>query len=317
VGTDPTTGFPRFTYGQPSLLSGVSFLPALIGLFAVSQALKDAEEVFFSGETLKEKNIKGVFPRISEVLSRWKLVLTSAFIGGIVGAIPGAGGSVASFLAYDQAKRMSKTSEKFGTGHIEGVIASETSNNAMTGGALIPMITLGVPGEAACAVLMGGLLIQGLRPGPMLFQDQPEIAYGIFLALFAANIFMFIFQFYGIRIFAKVLQVPREYLIPLILMFCVVGAYGVGGNVFDVYLLVAFGILGYFLSKYGFGTAPVVLGMILGEVAESSFRQAMMMYKADWTVFFTRPISLGFLICAVVFTAIPLYRKWQDSKKAS
>lgn len=315
VGTDPTTGYPRFTYGQPSLLSGVSFLPALIGLFAVSQALKDAEKIFFSTGEMRFKNIKGVFPRISEVIERWRLVLSSAVIGAIVGAIPGAGGSVASFLAYDQAKRMSKTPEKFGTGHIEGVIASETSNNAMTGGALIPMMTLGVPGEAACAVLMGGLLIQGLRPGPMLFREQPKIAYGIFLALFAANIFMLIFQFYGIRFFAKVLQVPMEYLTPLVLVFCVIGAYGIGGNIFDVYLLIGFGILGYFLSKYGFGTGPVVLGMILGTVAESNFRRGMMMFKGDWTIFFTRPISLGLLICAIIFTAIPLYQRWRDAKK--
>ncbi|AZO93920.1 tripartite tricarboxylate transporter permease [Halocella sp. SP3-1] len=315
VGTDPITGITRFTYGQPALLSGISLLPALIGLFAVSQAMQDAENIFKTNQTFVQEKIKGAFPRISEVIENWRILLTSALIGGTVGAIPGAGGSIASFVAYDQAKRMSKTPEKFGKGCIEGVIASETSNNAMTGGALIPMMTLGVPGEAACAVLMGGLLIQGLRPGPLLFRDQPAIAYGIFMALFAANIFMFLFQFYGIKFFVKILKVPREYLSPIILMFCVIGAYGVGNKIFDVYLLIGFGILGYFLSKYNFGTAPVVLGMILGGIAESNFRRGMILFRGDWTVFFTRPISLLFLILSLISLLIPLIRKKRDNKK--
>lgn len=315
VGTDSTTGITRFVYGNTALLSGISLLPALIGLFAVSQALQDVEDIYSGSKTCftKEK-IKGVFPRISEVLDNWRVLLVSAIIGGGVGAIPGAGGSIASFVAYDQAKRMSKTPEKFGTGHIEGVIASETSNNAMTGGALIPMMTLGVPGEAACAVLMGGLLIQGLQPGPLLFRDQPAIAYGIFMALFAANVFMLIFQFYGIKFFCKILQVPKELLTPIVLMFCVIGAYGVGGKIFDVYLLILFGILGYFLSKFNFGTAPVVLGIILGKMAETNFRRGMIMFNGDWSVFFTRPISLLFLVLSLIAIIYPFIGKVNFSK---
>ncbi len=314
VGLDPTTGSPRYTFGEMSLLSGVAFLPALIGLFAVGQVLTDAEEVLRSHAATIEQRVGPVGLPFGAVLKRWKTVLVGCLVGTTVGAIPGAGGSVASFLAYDQARRLSKTPEKFGTGHDEGVVASETSNNAMTGGAIIPTITLGVPGEAAAAVLMGGLMIHGLRPGPLLFTEQASIVHGIFIAFFLANIFMMLFQFVGIRVFVKVLAVPRSYLIPIILLFCVIGSFGVSGNLFDVYLLLVFGVLGFFLNKYGYGTAPVVLGMILGTMAEAEFRKGVIMFEGDWTVFFTRPISALFLALALISVTIPLYQKWRAGK---
>lgn len=314
VGLDPTTGSPRYTFGEMSLLSGIAFLPALIGLFAVGQVLTDAEEILQTRGAQITQQVGGVYLRFSAVLRHWKIVLSSCVIGTTVGIIPGAGGSVASFVAYDQAKRLSKTPELFGTGHDEGVIASETSNNAMTGGAIVPMITLGVPGEAAAAVLMGGLMIHGLRPGPLLFTEQTDIVYGIFMAFFLANFFMMLFQFIGIKLFVKVLAVPRSFLIPIILLFCVIGSYGVSGNLFDVYLLLIFGVLGFFLNKYGYGTAPVVLGMILGTIAESEFRKGMIMFEGDETVFFTRPISAIFLACALISVVIPLYQRWRDGK---
>ncbi|MDX9859790.1 MAG: tripartite tricarboxylate transporter permease [Rhodospirillales bacterium] len=314
VGLDPTTGSARYTFGEMSLLSGVAFLPALIGLFAVGQVLTDAEEALRLKGARIQQQVGGVHLRFGDVLRRWKIVISSCIVGTSVGAIPGAGGSVASFLAYDQARRLSKTPELFGTGHDEGVIASETSNNAMTGGAIIPTITLGVPGEAAAAVLMGGLMIHGLRPGPLLFTEQADIVYGIFMAFFLANIFMMLFQFVGIRLFVKVLGVPRSFLIPIILMFCVIGSYGVSGNIFDMYLLLVFGVLGFFLNKYGYGTAPVVLGMILGTMAETEFRKGMIMFSGDGTVFFTRPISLLFLALALISVLIPLYQKWRDGR---
>jgi putative tricarboxylic transport membrane protein len=314
VGLDPTTGSPRYTFGEMSLLSGVAFLPALIGLFAVGQVLTDAEEALQSKAAQIQQRVGSVGLPFGAVFKRWKVVLSSCIIGTTVGAIPGAGGSVASFLAYDQARRLSKTPEKFGTGHDEGVIASETSNNAMTGGAIIPTITLGVPGEAAAAVLMGGLMIHGLRPGPLLFTEQADIVYGILMAFFLANIFMMVFQFIGIKLFVKVLGVPRSFLIPVILLFCVIGSFGVSGNLFDVYLLLVFGVLGFFLNKYGYGTAPVVLGMILGTMAETEFRKGLIMFEGDGTVFFTRPISALFLGLALISVLIPLYQKWRDSR---
>jgi putative tricarboxylic transport membrane protein len=307
VGADPMTGTLRFTFGEPALLTGVSLLPALIGLFAVSQVLKDIEVQILRGPgELTQQNVDTGRPPIGLVLRSWKILLSSTFIGTLVGAIPGAGGSIASFLSYDQAKRISKTPEKFGTGHHAGIVASETSNNAMTGGALIPMLTLGVPGEVATAVLMGGLVIQGLRPGPLLFEEQGPIVYGIFLAFIIANLFTVVFQWFGIRFFVRVLRVKAKFLIPLVLAFCVIGVYGVDGNIFDLYIMLGFGVLGYFLNKFGFGTAPVVLGMILGTIAESNFRRGLLSFGGDWTPFVTRPISLAFLVLAVLFLAFTL-----------
>ncbi len=306
IGTDPMTGTLRLTFGQPALISGVDLLPALIGLFAISQVFDDVQVLFTEKTEHVMQKVKSAHFRVSEVLSRWKLVLVSAIIGTGVGALPGAGGSIASFLAYDTAKRMSKHPEEFGKGAVEGVIASETANNAVTGGSMIPMITLGVPGDSSTAVLMGGLLVQGLRPGPILFRDQPTIAYSIFVALFVANIFMLFFQYFGIRIYAKLLLIKRDILTPIILALCMVGAYGTSGRIFDTFIVLVFGVIGYFLMKFKFGVAPVVLGIILGPILESNFRRAMHQFKGDWTVFFQRPISLVFLILALIGAFWPL-----------
>ena len=313
VGADPISGMPRFTFGRIELLSGVPFLPALIGLFALSQVMSEVARG--SGSESAPPVLSGTKPqvRFREVLAHWKVLVSSTLIGSGIGAVPGAGGSVASFLAYDQARRISKTPEKFGSGHGEGVIASEASNNAMTGGALIPMMALGIPGEAACAVLMGGLMIQGLQPGPALFQEQPQIVYGILMALFAANVFMLLFQAVGIRFFIRVLRTPRHLLLPLILVFCVVGAYGAGGDLFGVYVMIAFGLLGFFLNRYGFGVAPVVLGMILGDVAESNLRRSLMLHDGDLSVLLSRPISLALLILA----ALSLVYAFHSSRKST
>ncbi|BBI49089.1 hypothetical protein HORIV_15100 [Vreelandella olivaria] len=187
--------------------------------------------------------------------------------------MPGAGGSIASLVAYDQARRFSKTPEKFGKGHGAGIVSVESANNALLGGALIPTLALGIPGEAATAVLLGGLMIQGVTPGPMLFESQGGIIYGIFLAYLVANFFMLIIMCLGIKLFVRVLLVPRKQLISAIIVFCFIGVYGVDGDVFNLYIMLAFGLLGYFLNRYGFGTAPVILGLILGPIAESNLRR--------------------------------------------
>ncbi|ART64327.1 tripartite tricarboxylate transporter permease [Kushneria marisflavi] len=315
IGTDPVAGVQRYTFHNLSLLTGVNLLPALIGLFAVSQVLKDVVDYFGPERAEHSKNeMDHASPRWLETLRYWKVLASSSVIGTIVGAIPGAGGSIGSFLSYDQAKKMSKTPEKFGTGHPEGIIASESSNNALVGGALIPMLTLGIPGEAATAVLMGGLMIQGISPGPTLFTDNGSIIYGIFIAFFVANIFMLLIQWFGIQIFVKVLQVPRKLLMALILMFCVIGVYAVDADIFNVYLMLGFGVLGYFLNRYDFGTAPVILGLILGPIAESNIRRALLLSGGDWSVLVTRPISLVFLLVSAAFLFFTL---WQNRRQTA
>jgi len=317
VGADPMTGALRFTGGQPALITGIDLLPALIGLFAVSQVMKDIADR--SGISPSEfetpQEITAARPPWGLLGRAWKIISTSTVIGVIVGAIPGAGGSISSFMSYDQARRMSRAPEKFGTGHYEGLVASESSNNATAGGALIPMLTLGVPGEVATAVLMGGLTIQGVRPGPGLFEQQAVIFYGILLAFLLANVVMFLAQLVGIRLFVRILKVPLHLLIPLILLFCVIGVYGINGSVFELWLMLAFGILGYFLNRFGFGTAPVILGLILGGVAESNLRRGLLIFDGDLVAFATRPISATLLILAMAFVGMITVSNFKRNKK--
>jgi putative tricarboxylic transport membrane protein len=312
IGSDPMTGILRFTAGQPDLITGINLLPALIGLFAVSQVMEDL--VSRAGKTFKvakAQDFTTARPSFGILARAWKVVASSTLIGVIVGAIPGAGGSISSFLSYDQARRMSKTPEGFGKGHPEGVIATETSNNATAGGALIPMLTLGVPGEVATAVLMGGLTIQGIRPGPALFDQQASIIYAIFFAFIIANIAMFTLQLFGIRLFVRILKVPQYIMMSLILMFCVIGVFGVNGSIFELWLMLGFGVLGFCLNRFGFGTAPVILGLILGSLTENNLRRGMLVYDGDWTQFVTRPISATLLGLAFGFLVLIF---WQNRK---
>lgn len=317
VGSDPITGVLRFTMGEPSLITGINLLPALIGLFAISQVFQDVfERISQKKEPLKKQALTSARPPWGALRRAWKVIASSTLIGTLVGAIPGAGGSVASFLSYDQARRMSKTPEKFGTGHDEGLIATESSNNAMASGALIPMLTLGVPGEVATAVLMGGLTIQGVRPGPMLFEQNGALIYSIFVAFLLANIFMFLIQLFGIKLFVQILRVKEAYLMPSILVLSLLGVYAATGNAFDMYLALAFGGLGFLLNIFGFGTAPVILGLILGGIAESNLRRGMMVFNGDWTRFFTQPISLALLAMTVLLLFF-LFRKKSPSVNSS
>ncbi len=318
VGTDPITGVGRFTFNELSLLTGINLLPALIGLFAVSQVLKDAFE-YDPNERLQASGhrIEGARPRFVETLRNWRALVAGILSGSVVGPVPGAGGSIASLVAYDQTRRFSRHPEKFGTGHSAGIVSVESANNALLGGALIPTLALGIPGEAATAVLLGGLLIQGITPGPMLFADQSGTIYGIFLAYLVANVFMLLIMCLGIKLFIRVLMVPRKQLLSAILVFCFIGVYGVDGDVFNLYLMLGFGILGYFLNRYDFGTAPVILGLILGPIAESNLRRGLQTFEGDWTPFFTRPISLAFLVVAVGLLMLTLWQNYRANRPVS
>lgn len=317
VGSDPMTGVLRFTGGEATLITGIGLLPALIGLFAVSQVFKDiAERADISPDTEVRQDFSTARVPWGELLRSWRVISVSTVIGVVVGALPGAGGSISSFLSYDQARRMSKTPEKFGTGHAEGVIASESANNATAGGALIPMLTLGVPGEVATAVLMGGLTIQGVRPGPGLLEQQATLFYGILIAFLIANLIMFLTQLLGIRLFIQILKVPTRLLMPLILVLCTIGVYGVNGAIFELWLMLGFGILGFFLTRYGFGTAPVILGLILGGLMESNLRRGLLVFNGDWSQFVLRPISASLLILACVFLALVVRQNFRRPQRS-
>jgi putative tricarboxylic transport membrane protein len=214
-------------------------------------------------------------------------------------------------LSYGQAKKSSKYPEKFGTGIIDGLVASEAGNNGLTGGALVPLLALGIPGDSTTAVLLGALMIQGVQPGPLLFKTNPKLIYGIFGALLIANFIMLLVEFYGIRIFINILKIPKEILLPIVFVTCSLGAFALNNNIFSVYVVIAFGIIGYLLSKVGIQLAPLIIGFILGPMAESNLRRALMSSSGDLTPLFTSPISLLFLIATLISVISVIFRQYR------
>jgi putative tricarboxylic transport membrane protein len=314
VGLDPMTAEPRLTFGSLQLTAGISYVAAMIGFFGVA-------EVLVQLHTLK---VKAVRQDVSRILPSWGLVrkylpLTArtSGIGVVVGALPGAGGDIAALMAYDHAKRTVKhPSRPFGEGAYEGLVAPESANNAAVGGAYIPMLTLGIPGDAVTAVIIGALYIHGLRPGPMLMIETPHLFWFTVGTLTLANLFLLVFGLSGIRLFAKIVETPKALLLPLILVLSVVGAYSINNNPFDVYWMLGFGIFGYFLKMYGYNVAPVILGMILGPLMDKSYRQAMISAQGDvlqfGAEFFTSPLSFVILV-ALVLSVASQSRWWRGN----
>ena len=317
VGVDMMTAYPRFTFGKAELENGISLIPAMIGLFSISQVLMQAEIL----HSAKKKEIvavelKGkVFPDKKDWRKIWPTVSKSSVIGLLVGILPGAGGDVASWVAYNEAKRGSKDPENFGKGEIEGLAAAETVNNAVTGGAMIPLLTLGIPGSAATAVMLGGLYIHGLKPGHELFTQNANIIYAVIIGLILANILMGFFGLTMARQVVKVASIPFYILAPVIIVLSVVGSYAINNNMFDVYVMVAFGLIGYLMRKTNFSTAAVVIAMILGSMAEIGYRQAIVMSKGDvLSYYFSRPISLILMVLIALALLTPLFQKWKSHK---
>jgi len=274
VGMDPLTAEGRFTFGTIALLGGIHYVIAMIGLFGVSEALF---QLRLLGVTPVKQDVSKIIPSWSVIYKYLPLAVRTSFIGVIIGALPGTGGDIASLMAYDHAKRtVKKPSRPFGKGAYEGLIAPESANNAAIGGAYIPMLTLGIPGDAVTAVIIGALYIHGLKPGPMLMIETPHLFWFTVGNLVLANIFLLVFGLTGIRIFTKMVELPRGILIPVIIVLSVVGTYTIQNNIVDVYWMLGFGIFGYVLKMYGFQVAPIILGVILGPLMDISYRQAMM-----------------------------------------
>jgi putative tricarboxylic transport membrane protein len=313
VGIDKISGFPRYTFSDTNLLSGINYIPVMIGLFAMSQAFESVENIF--KKNVVDTKVRKVMPRKED----WKIM--SVFgplfgtVGTFIGIIPGAGADIAAFVAYGQAKNMSKHPEKFGTGITEGIAAPEAANNGVTGGALIPMLTLGVPGDAVAAIMIGALTVQGLQPGPLLFQENAVLVNTIFLGTFVANIFMALLGLSCIRIFTKVLSIPKAVLVPAIFLLCVVGSYAMANNFFDVAIMLFFGIAGYFLQKVEVSVSPAVLGLILGPMAESHFRRALLMAEGNYGTFLSTPIAIFFFVLVCVSLLVPFLQKRRTAKK--
>lgn len=307
VGIENLTGFPRFTFGFVNLYGGISPIPVMIGLFAMSQAFQGVEEIM--NKTTVDSDVKNVIPTKSDFKLIGKLAPIFGLVGTIIGIIPGAGTEIAAFVSYAQAKNMSKHPEKFGTGIPEGIIAPEAGNNGVTGGALIPMLTLGVPGDSVAAIMIGALTVQGLQPGPMLFKENTVLVYTIFAGAFIANCCMAILGLSCVRLFIKVLSVPKNVLIPVIMTLCVVGSYAMANSIFDVWLMLIFGIIGYFLNKLDVSASPAILGLILGTMAESHFKRALLMSNGNYGTFFSSSITIVFAVLICISLSVPFIQR--------
>lgn len=320
IGMAPIDAAARFTFGNLNLTAGLDILPVLIGMFALSEILATAELIRHkqSADVLEvsTKNIKGFGFSIKEFKSQTINFIRSSLIGLGIGILPGLGGSTSNLLAYTVAKNQSKHPEEFGTGIIDGVVATETANNASIGGAMVPLLTLGIPGDMATAMLLGGLMIHGLQPGPLLFTQQPKLIYGIFAAMFVANFVMLFQEFYGLRIFVKALRLPKYILLPIVFALCIVGAFGLRNRIFDTFIVIAFGVIGYIFIKLSIPVAPFIMGFILGPMVENYFRGALMLSKGDYSQFLTRPISGVFLVIALISIIATLFKEISQLKKA-
>ena len=313
VGMDPVSGVSRFTFGMWQMDAGLSNLPVLMGLFALAEILTQLSSLRQKFHILPLKGMR-VFPKKEHIKPYGPTYLLSAVIGTVIGILPGVGQSTASLLAYNEAKHISKHPEKFGTGYEEGVIASEAANNAVCGGALIPMMTMGIPGDTVTAILLGGLVIHGMQPGPLLFSTNKEIVGIMFVTYILANLAMFALMMLLMKVFIRLLSVPMRYLFPFLLLMCMVGTYTVNNRLFDTWVLFVIGIVGYILVHCGFSLPPIVLGYVLGDIIESNFRTAMIGANGDIGEMFTRPIAMGLLLVGILMVAIPAIKKARKSK---
>lgn len=301
VGVDNLTTVERFTFDSYELYDGIGFVPVMIGVFGISELLVQASNLNVEREAVRMKAIK--LPSREDYAKTWRAILRSSGIGTFIGILPAEGATVASMIGYNEAKRWSRTPEEFGKGAIEGVAGSEAANNAATGGAMVPTLALGIPGSATAAVILAGLMVHGLRPGPSMFTEQSEFAYAIFWSMMLVNFLFFFIGLRGAKVFARVTMIPTQVLWPCVFVFSIVGAYALDQSMFDVAVALVSGVVGFFMRRYGFSVVPLAIGLILGGMLEQRLGQSMVMLDEKWWLMFTRPLTLLFL----VLTALALF----------
>ena len=298
VGVDNLTTVERFTFGSNDLYEGIGFVPVMIGIFGISELLVQSSLVDTVRERIKMKSVQ--LPSRADYAKVWKTILRSTGIGTFIGILPAEGATVASMIGYNEARRWSKTPEEFGKGAIEGIAGSEAANNAATGGAMVPTLALGIPGSATAAVILAGLMVHGIRPGPTMFTEQAEFAYAIFWSMMLVNLLFLGIGLYGAKFFARITLVPTQILWPCVFIFSVVGAYALEQSMFDVWVALGSGVLGYLMRRYGFSVVPLAIGLILGGMLEQRLGQSMVMLDEKWWLMATRPLTLFFLILTVL-----------------
>jgi putative tricarboxylic transport membrane protein len=307
IGTDIMSGEQRFTLGLMELAEGLGLVPVVMGLFGISEVLLNIEQEIKAGAII-EKKIEHLLPNLQDWReSKWPIVRGS-ILGFFLGILPGGGALIASFASYALEKKWSKHPERFGKGAIEGVAGPESANNAAAAGAFIPLLTLGIPANAVMAILMGALMIHGVTPGPLLMEKYPELFWGTVASMYVGNGLLLVLNLPLIGLWVKILKVPYQILFPLILLFCLIGSYTINNQIIDVLTMVIFGLVGYLMKKLNFPGAPLILALVLGPMLEDNLRRSLMISYGQFSIFFTRPISLVFLIVTLTLLAAPLIR---------
>lgn len=315
-GLNASDGQLRLTFGHESMTDGFNLLPVLLGIFVMSQLIKDTVEINKKATSISLKNSR-LFPKLSTWKKHTVNLFRSSIVGTWIGILPGIGASISSMVSYGMAKAFSKTPEKFGTGHEEGIVASEAANNANAGGALIPLITMGIPGAPVDAILLGAMIMHRIQPGPLLFQTNGDLVWALMGGYLVANILMFLIMLFSTRLVAKIINVNRAYLVPVIFVFCVIGAFALSNRIFDVWLVLAFGAVGFFLDKAKFPLGPFVIGYVLTAFLEENLRSGLQSSDGSFLPLLTRPLSLVFVVIAVFFLILPFYTDWRRKKKAA
>jgi putative tricarboxylic transport membrane protein len=306
VGIDLVSGIPRYTFGNPFLQDGIDFIVVAIGMFAISEVIITAEGLR-TGERKQMIKAKSLWISFGEfILSFWS-ILRGTVIGFFVGILPGAGATLASFLSYDIEKRIAKNSETFGKGDIRGVACPESANNAAAGGALLPLLTLGIPGGGATAVMLGALMMLDITPGPLLFQKKPDLVWGLIASMYLGNLLLLVLNWPLVNVFARIMAVPARYLMPIVLVISTIGVWSLSYSSMDLISMGVWGIIGYYMRKHDYPLAPVLLGLILGGRMEQAFRQSLIISRGSTLVFLQRPISVALLIGAGLFLVLPYF----------
>ena len=309
MGTDLFTAVSRFTFGHSDLLDGVDFVVVAIGVFAIGEVLANMETREAPQSLPVPRGLRNLLPTMADLKACRFAFINGSVVGFVIGILPGAGSTIASFISYGIEKAVSRHPEKFGTGVPEGVAAPEGANNSETGGALVPMLTLGIPGSSTTAILLAALVLWGLRPGPLMISDNPTLFWGLVASMYIGNVMLLILNIPLIPVFAQILRLPVYLLYPVIFGISIIGVYSVSGSLFDVWMLAVFSLLGYAMRKLDFPSAPLILGLVLGDSMERALRQSLMMSQGDLGILVSRPISAVMLGLAVLMLVLPLFRK--------
>ena len=316
VGLNNPAAHPRFTFGVDDLLGGISFIPLMIGMFAVSEVLRFVVSTREGQLVLAQEKIGNVFKGQWTLLKRYPMaILRGSAVGTAIGALPGAGADIAAWISYAISKKFSKTPEKFGTGHVEGVVESGAANNAALSGAWIPAFVFGIPGDSITAIAIGVLYLKGMNPGPTIFLNHPENIYAVFIVFFLANVLMVPLGLMAIKLYKQILRVPRRVLMPIILTFCMVGAFAINNTAFDIEVMLVAGVIAFFMERNGFPIAPAILGVVLGGMFEENFATSMIKAEGNWLAFFERPIAGGLGVLTLVVWLSPLVLSWWRARR--